>query len=351
MSTATSILHHFKRVRTLQTHRVSALPVVILMPHSACNCRCVMCDIWKGNKNLKQLQPEDISALLDTLRNFGTRQVVLSGGEALLHPAFFRLCEIIHSLPIKITLLSTGVTLEKYAEQLVHAVDEIIVSLDGNETVHNRIRNIPNAFELLEKGVHAVNKLAPELPVSARTVIHRLNYACWPDIIEQARYMGLQQISFLPADVTSHAFNREIAWSMEKQEDILIPADELVELNRIIESIIHLNWADFKRGFIAESPDKLRLIATYYGACHSLNPFPYKKCNAPWVSTVVEADGTVRPCFFHNASGNIHQQKLDEILNSPENISFRKNLDTKTNSTCEKCVCSLYLSPGTKLNA
>ena len=50
-----SLTHTYKRYRTLQTHRISALPVVILMPHSACNCRCVMCDIWKDNKNLKQL--------------------------------------------------------------------------------------------------------------------------------------------------------------------------------------------------------------------------------------------------------------------------------------------------------
>ncbi|MEO5998836.1 MAG: SPASM domain-containing protein [Chitinophagaceae bacterium] len=36
----------------------------------------------------------------------------------------------------------------------------------------------------------------------------------------------------------------------------------------------------------------------------SLDPFPFKKCNAPWVSTVIEADGTVTPCFFHEAIRN-----------------------------------------------
>jgi hypothetical protein len=52
--------HTFQRYRTLQTNRISALPIVILMPHSACNCQCVMCDIWKGNKNLKQLTEKDV---------------------------------------------------------------------------------------------------------------------------------------------------------------------------------------------------------------------------------------------------------------------------------------------------
>jgi hypothetical protein len=29
------------------------------------------------------------------------------------------------------------------------------------------------------------------------------------------------------------------------------------------------------------------------------------RCNAPWVSAVVETDGAVRPCFFQQAIGNL----------------------------------------------
>jgi MoaA/NifB/PqqE/SkfB family radical SAM enzyme len=85
----------YKRYRTLQTNVIKALPVVILMPHSACNCRCVMCDIWKGNHNLKQLTEDDISGLMNSLKKFRTQQVVMSGGEALLNKNFFRFCEIL----------------------------------------------------------------------------------------------------------------------------------------------------------------------------------------------------------------------------------------------------------------
>lgn len=349
MTVASSIYQRIQRYRTLQTDLIKALPVVILMPHSACNCRCLMCDIWKDNKNLKQLQPADISGLLDTFKKFGTQQVVLSGGEALLHPNFFRLCEILKSQHLKITLLSTGMTIEKHAEQLAQSVDEIILSLDGDEMTHNRIRNIPHAFQSVEAGVKAIKKINPGFPVSARSVIHRLNFRCWPQMIETAREWGLNQVSFLPADVSSHAFNREVLWSAERQEDILVPETELLELKEMIESIIIQHAADFKNNFIAENPDKLRKIGQYYAACHGIEPFPFKKCNAPWVSTVVEADGTVRPCFFHPAAGNIHENNLGKILNSEESIRFRKNLDTGTNSTCAKCVCYLHLSPGTNL--
>src|SRR5260370_38607731 len=123
-----SLYHTYQRYKTLKTHRISALPIVILMPHSACNCRCVMCDIWKDNKNLKQLTEQDITGLLDSLKKFGTQQVVISGGEALLNSNFFRLCSILKKQKIKVTLLTTGLTVKKNAEQLLQWVDDLIVS-------------------------------------------------------------------------------------------------------------------------------------------------------------------------------------------------------------------------------
>jgi MoaA/NifB/PqqE/SkfB family radical SAM enzyme len=92
--------------------------------------------------------------------------------------------------------------------------------------------------------------------------------------------------------------------------------------------------------------EKIQKIHDYYAAFYGLNSFPYKKCNAPWVSTVIEADGTVRPCFFHSALGNIHKDSLGNILNGEKAVHFRKTLDMDSDPTCLKCVCYLNLSPG-----
>lgn len=339
----------FKRYRSLQTHKITALPIVILMPHSACNCRCVMCDIWKGNNNLKQLTPDDIQALMATLKKLGTRQVLMSGGEALLNPDFFRLCEILKKENIKVTLLSTGLTLKKNAVALVKWVNDIIVSLDGDEATHDRIRNIPGAYNKMAEGIREIKKLKPGFKITCRTVIHRLNYTVWPQIINSAKSLGLDQVSFLPADVSSHAFNRQQAWDVPRQHEILLSEKEIAELKIIMGGLFTNYKPDFENGFIAESPQKIRNIYFYYAAYYDLNPFPYKKCNAPWVSTVVEADGTVRPCFFHEAYGNIKNGSLNDIINSVNAVDFRKNLDMAKNETCLKCVCYLNLSPGTKL--
>ncbi len=344
------VIHTIKRYRTLQTGRISALPLVILMPHSACNCRCVMCDIWKDNKNLKQLTENDINPILKTFKKLGTQQVLMSGGEALLNQNFFRLCEILQKHHIKISLLSTGLLLKKHASQLVQFVNDVIVSLDGDEALHDNIRNINGAYEKLKEGVGAVRAINPNYKITGRTVIHKLNYLQWPGIIDAAKELGLHQISFLPADVSSHAFNREVLWDAARQGDIVIGKEELPAFQKIIGELIEKYAADFDTRFIAESPDKIRKIYQYYAALQELAEFPFKKCNAPWVSAVVEADGTVRPCFFHEAFGNIKNDSFENIINSNKAIQFRRGLNMQTNDTCVKCVCYLNLSPRTAIS-
>jgi MoaA/NifB/PqqE/SkfB family radical SAM enzyme len=344
-----TLFQTYKRYRTLQTDRIKALPIVILMPHSACNCRCVMCDIWKGNHNLKQLTEKDIEGLMLSLKKFGTQQVLMSGGEALLNPNFFRFCEILNKEKIKVSLLSTGLTLKKNAALLVGYVNDLIVSLDGDEQTHNRIRNIPGAFNKLKEGIAAIKNLNPDFKITGRTVIHQLNFSRWSEIIEAAKEIGLQQISFLPADVSSHAFNRELVWNESRQHEILLSENQLPDLENIIENLLITHSTDFESKFIAESPEKIRKIYRYYAAFYGLNDFPFKRCNAPWVSTVIEADGNVRPCFFHQSYGNIRHQSLDKILNSQKAVSFRKNLDMDKNDVCKKCVCYLNLAPSARL--
>jgi MoaA/NifB/PqqE/SkfB family radical SAM enzyme len=335
----------YKRYTSLKSGVIRSLPVVILMPHSACNCRCVMCDIWKDNKNLKQLQEDDIAALLGSLRSYGTKMVLMSGGEALLHRGFFRLCSMLKKNGQKVSLHSTGLLLEKHAKELVEFVDDIIISLDGEEATHDHIRNIPGAFAKMKEGISALRKLDPHYSISGRSVIHKQNFRTWQGIVDSAKLLGLDSISFLPADVSSHAFNREMAWGPERQHEVMPDREELPDFKMVMEKLISDSSSNFSSRFIAESPEKIRKIYSYYSALHGLNPFPYKKCNAPWVSTVVEADGTVRPCFFHDAIGNIHQDTLDDVLNGNKGIQFRNKLDMETNETCLRCVCYLHLSP------
>jgi len=344
-----SPLEIVKRYATLKNHRIYSMPIVILMPHSRCNCRCVMCDIWKGNNNIQQIEESDIEQLLSSLKKLKTTLVVMSGGEALMHPNFFRHCDILSSRKIKITILSTGLLLKKYSKEIIAKTNEVIVSLDGSQAVHDKIRNIPEAFNKLKEGVAELKNLNKQYRVTARCVVQKANFNDLPNIVDAAHEIGLDQVSFLNADVSTDAFNRIELWDDNKVKEVCLSRDEVDQFKDIIENLISTHSQDFKSGFIAESPEKLRRFYNYYAAFHDLCEYPTVTCNAPWVSAVIEADGSVRPCFFHAKIGNIRDSSLSELINSPESISFRKDLDTTTNPICKKCVCSLNLSPLAKL--
>ncbi|MGZ3938530.1 MAG: radical SAM protein [Flavisolibacter sp.] len=313
------------------------------MPHSACNCRCIMCDIWKGNRNLKQLSEEDIRGLLKSLKTLRTKQVVMSGGEALLNPNFFLLCELLKKEGLSITLLSTGLTIKKNADLILKWTDELIVSLDGDEETHDAIRNIAGAFAKVKEGIRYLKSENPGFRIMARTVIHRLNFRKWGAIIEAAKEIGFDSISFLPADVSSHAFNREMTWSEQRQLEVALNCEELSDFKVVLEDVVEAYANEIKTGFIVESEEKLWRLFTYYCAVQGLCEFPYKKCNAPWVSTVIEADGNVRPCFFHPPMGNIREHSLTEVLNGEVGMKFRRTLEMDENDTCKRCVCYLNL--------
>ena len=71
----------------------------------------------------------------------------------------FKFCEILKERNINITLLSTGLLLKRHSENILKWVDEVIISLDGDENLHDQIRNTPNAFYKLKEGIDAIHKI------------------------------------------------------------------------------------------------------------------------------------------------------------------------------------------------
>nr|WP_281384690.1 radical SAM protein [Nitrospirillum iridis] len=313
------------------------------MPHSRCNCRCIMCDIWKANRAGTSLEPAAVERLVGDLRALGVRWVVLSGGEALLHPNLWALCAALKELPLKITLLSSGLLLERHAAAIVTWCDEVIVSLDGPEATHNRIRGIKDAYASLAAGVDALRRQRADYPVAARCVVQRGNFQEMSATVDSAKALGLDSISFLGADLASTAFNRPQAWEGERMEEVGLDPADCDALDAILDALAARHGGDFASRFIQESPARLRRISAQYRAARGVAAPPSVRCNAPWVSAVVEADGTVRPCFFHEPIGNLRDATLPEVLNGPVARAFRAGLDMDTNPTCRRCVCTLKL--------
>src|SRR3954449_6664557 len=76
----TTTTPHPDRIRS---HWIRSLPVVVLFPHNRCNCRCVMCDIWRIRQT-REITAGDLERHLDSFLALQVRWVAFSGGEPQL---------------------------------------------------------------------------------------------------------------------------------------------------------------------------------------------------------------------------------------------------------------------------
>jgi radical SAM protein with 4Fe4S-binding SPASM domain len=318
------------------------LPILILFPHSRCNCRCLMCDIWRDTAK-REIATEEVAAWAPEWRRLGVRQVALSGGEALLHSDLWALCDHLTAAGIAITLLSTGLLLRRDAPRIARCCAEVIVSLDGPPAVHDEVRNLPRAYAKLAEGVAALHAAAPALPIGGRCTVQRANFRHLRATVAAARDAGLDRLSFLAADVSTDAFNRPLPWEPGRVAEVALAAADLPHLAAELDALERDCAAELDSGYIVEDAAKLRRrLYGYYAALHGQGDFPPNRCNAPWVSTVIEADGTVRPCFFQPPLGNLRREgNLEAILNSPAALAWRAGLDVARDRICRKCVCTL----------
>lgn len=331
-----------RRGRGLLTGRLESLPVLALNVHSACNCRCVMCDIWKANSEKREISADDLSRHAESIRALRVQRVMLTGGEPLLHRNLWSLCAALRAMEIRITLVTTGLLIETHAAAIASCIDTVVISLDGPREVHDAIRRVKGGFERIANGVAALRQQAAVPRLIARSVVQRGSMHAVGATISAAREIGFDEISFLAADVSSAAFNRPEPWTSSRAAEIAVSMTEIPLLESAIAEAGNSHRDLFENGFVVGGRSSLERIAQYYRALAGDGAFPKVRCNAPWISAVLEPGNTLRPCFFQSPYGTFDHD-LAGALNGEAAVAFRRGLDVSSNDTCRRCVCSLNL--------
>jgi Fe-coproporphyrin III synthase len=323
----TRLLEGLRRAAGRRDGRIRSLPILALTAHTACNCRCVMCDIWKANASRRELTPADLEPHVSAIRRLRVRRVML----------IWALCDRLRAEDIRLTLVTTGLLIEGHARSIARTIDEVVVSVDGPPAVHDAIRRVRGGFDRIARGIAAIRAQAHAPHTIARCVVQRMNHRVLAETADAVAAAGFDRLSFLAADVSTTAFNRPNGWSDARKDEIAVGREELDGLAASIRELVAR--LEGRPRFLAGGPASLWRIHAYYRALAGEGPFPDVRCNAPWISAVLEPGDTLRPCFFLPAYA---ARGLDG-LNAPESVAFRRTLDVQTNDTCRKCVCSMSL--------
>jgi Fe-coproporphyrin III synthase len=310
--------------------------LVTLYVTERCNSRCISCDHWRTGR--RDINLEFVARLRPSFEQLHTRVVVLSGGEPLLHPEWAQIARLLKSMGLDVWLLTSGLALAKHAERAAQLFEAITVSLDGTDReTYAAIRGL-DAFDKVLEGVRAAagHGVAPSL----RVTLQRANYRQLPAFVDIARSVGARQVSFLAVDVANpHAFGRTTGFG----SDLALRTGDLPVLEEIVRRMEVDHAEDFRSGFIAESPQKLKRILQYFSAVLGHGDYPAVRCNAPEFSAVIGADGRVQPCFFISgpAQPGARGDFLDE-LNSDGMIALRQEIRANKRAECGTCVCSMW---------
>lgn len=297
-------------------YRPPAAPVVIWNLVRRCNLACKHCYSLSGDRDFAgELDTKEARDVMDDLRRFGVRALILSGGEPLLRPDIFALSAYAKHLGFHVGLSSNGTLIDPDMADRIAAAqyDYVGISLDGIGDTHDRFRRRSGAYDAALAGLRHCR--ARGLKVGLRFTMTSDNADELPRLLDLMTQEGVDRfyLSHLNyagrgnrnrADDAAHADTR---WALELLfarciEDLAAGrATEYVTGNNDADGVYFLNWV---RRWFPEQADHVRAKLVEWGGNSA-------------GSGVANIDnlGNVRPdtMWSHHRLGNVRERPFSSI--------------------------------------
>lgn len=336
-----------------------------------CNLKCVMCTQIRHSEDIpdhlawydprRELALADWVGLLDQVTSFRPR-VHLTGGEPTVYPHFPDLVREIKARGLFMRLTTNGTRLAGAAELLVSSgVEIVVVSLDGPAEIHNRIRGQKAVFERATAGLRALvesrrrhGRAAPIITINCTISLD--NLASVDQMVPLALDLGADILQFHhtifdhPDNVARH--NRVLSparcrdWGLDVAHPSI--SDQEYYQSRIGPEDLPRLVAGLKEAQ-RQAKGRLNLLFVPNLPFELLEPYyldldyPFAPiCKRLWKSCRIYPDGSIAPCF-HVMVGNIKEQRLLELWNSPTMQRLREVINRGLLPGCARCCSRQFL--------
>jgi pyruvate-formate lyase-activating enzyme len=167
--------------------------LVQIHPTLACNLTCLHCYSESAPHFRQQVPLEALQRFLGTAHAAGFDAISLSGGEPLLYRPLEELLTFARAEGFVTGLVTNGMLLETArARRILGLLDLVAVSIDGEPDLHNRIRNAPNAFEKMERGLAVIRETGTRFGI-----LHSVTRESWASLLWLADFAAERGASLL----------------------------------------------------------------------------------------------------------------------------------------------------------
>lgn len=174
-----------------------------------CNCRCLMCDIWKQNLSADgELTTEDWKNVIFGLRQWlGEKHIWFTGGEPFLRKDCIDLIKYGSSIGLSIAVITNGILLRPDQMRLLieAGLKEYHVSIDSMDPqIHDNLRGIKGAHIRATENVlalkDALNRSGKKMKIVIKTIIMGYNSKEILPLVEWTEKNGFDEIKFQPLE-------------------------------------------------------------------------------------------------------------------------------------------------------
>lgn len=295
----------------------------------ACNAKCIHCGSTAGKARGDELTTAEALELVGELAASGCYSVTLSGGEPLVRRDWPEIAAAIREGGMRLEMITNGLAVEAQADAVAAAgFFAVTMSVDGTESVHDRLRGTPGGLKRLLRGAASLKERGVRL--GACTQVNRLNLPVMDEIHAMLRENGFDgwQIQLtMPMGLASAG-----------DEGICIAPEQLPELEpKILEYQRDPEFfcqASDNVGYMNRHEPRLRSGTGRDGAF-------FNGCHAGLSVVGITSDGRVRGCLSLPPDfdeGSVRERPFGEIWYDPSAFAWNRSPGAKKlGGECAKC--------------
>ena len=295
-----------------------------------CNSRCAHCSNYSKLRNISKFFSVDF---LDDIISCNPLEIILTGGEPLLHPDFVDIVKRIKKNKIFVTILSNGSLIDtQIIERIKEAGftdgDVFQISCDAPDKQTYTLQRGVDLFEATIEGIKRLQEagLCTELHV----VPTKINIDKISDIVKLAETLKCNYISGGPYA----PFGQQI-------ENLECPSEQLFDVNKMIENQVKNYQIKYLGGIEGERCSNKKILVDLAENKKIKERQRKCLCAAGRNSCYIDENADVYPCVYLMAAysklGNLNYNSLLEIWNSEKLSEYRNGLSLKT-TKCENCL-------------